>query len=109
MFIVELWPGEAKGLELLRHSFGTLFSKPRLGFVTVFVTAVVFDASEFVEGAFSPFFFGFTSRLCDFVGSLVEEVGSTPVDSAPPFFSALVLLNHAESSLVQFFQLASRS
>ena len=49
MSMVKLWPGIGEGLEPLRRSLGALFSEERLGFVTVFVTAVVFETSELVE------------------------------------------------------------
>ena len=57
--MVELWPGVAdccKPLPIGR-SFGVLFLfKEWLGFVTVSVTTAFFEASEPVEGAFSPIF-----------------------------------------------------
>ena len=91
--MVELWPGVANCCKPLqvRRSFGALFPfEEWLGFVTVFVTTAFFEASEPVEGAFSPLFFSFASHLSDFVGSLVPGMGSACVDSEQPCFSARV-------------------
>ena len=109
--MVELWPGVAdccKPLQVSR-SFGALFPfEEWRGFVTVSVTTI-FEGSEPVEGAFSPFFFSFASHLSDFVGSLVPGMGSAFVDSEPPCFSARVLFDPAESSSFQSFKLTSKT
>ena len=108
--MVELWPGVADCCKSLRRSFGALFPFEKWpGFVTVFVTTAFFEASEPVEGAFSPFFCCFASHLSDFVGSLVPGMGSASVDSEPPCFSARVLLDPAESSSFQSFKLESNT
>ena len=82
--------------------FGALFPLAKwLSFIAVFSTTAFFEASEPVEGAFSPFFSSFASYVSDFVGSLVPEMGSAFVDSEPPFFSACVWFDPAERSSFQ--------
>ena len=110
--MVELWPGVADCCKPLPvgRSFGALFPLEEwLGFVTVSVTTAFFEASEPIEGAFSPYFFSFASHLSDFVGSLVLGMGSTFVDSEPSCFFARVLFDLAESSSFQSFKLTSKT
>ena len=110
--MVELWPGVADCCKPLpvRRSFGALFPLAEwLCFIAVFATTAFFEASEPVEGAFSPFFFSFASHVTDFVGSLVPELGSAFFDSEPPFFSARVWFHPAESSSFQSLKLASKT
>ena len=110
--VVELGPGVADCCKPLpvRRSCGALFPfEECLGFVTVFVTTTFFEASEPLEGAFSPFFFSFASHLSDFAGSLVPGMGSAFVDSEPQCFSARVLFDHAEISSFRSLKLASKT
>ena len=110
MSVVDLWPGVADCCKPLpvRRSFGALFPFAEwLSFVAVFATTTFFEASEPAEGAFSLSFFIFASQVSDFVGSLVPEMGCAFVDSEPPFFSARVWFDTAESSSFQSLKLAS--